>query len=75
MDWGTESLSLKIDNSMVDQLVQFGFSTTATYYKASGVFYDNINFSVTSVVPVPGAVWLMMSGLIGLVGVARRRKR
>jgi hypothetical protein len=71
-DWGTETLSLTIDNSMVGELVQFGFSTTATNYRASGVLYDNISFSST-VVPVPGAVWLMMSGLIGLVGVARRR--
>jgi hypothetical protein len=73
-DWGTETLSLLIDNSMVDQVLQFGFSTTATRYTPSGVLYDNISFSYTSAVPVPGAVWLMMSGLIGLAGVARRRK-
>lgn len=74
-DWGTRTLSLEIDNSMVGQLLQFGFSSTATFYTPSGVLYDNINFSSTPAVPVPGAVWLMMSGLISLVGVARRRKR
>jgi hypothetical protein len=73
MDWGTETLSLLIDSSMVDQMLQFGFSSTATGYTASGVLYDNISFSST-VIPVPGAIWLMMSGLIGLVGIARRRQ-
>ena len=41
----------------------------------------NANFDMTSVtvtnistIPVPAAVWLFGSGLIGLVGVARRRK-
>jgi hypothetical protein len=26
------------------------------------------------VVPIPAAVWLFASGLIGLVGIARRRR-
>lgn len=73
-DWGTQTLSLEIDNSLVGQLLQFGFSTTATGYTPSGMLYDNINFSSTSAVPIPGAVWLMLSGLVGLVGMARRRK-
>lgn len=42
----------------------------------------NANFDVTSIhitsftaVPVPAAVWLFGSGLLGLVGVARRKKQ
>ena len=32
------------------------------------------DFPQSGNVPVPAAVWLMGSGLLGLVGVARRRK-
>lgn len=32
------------------------------------------NFSAPSAVPIPAAAWLFASGLIGLVGVARRKK-
>jgi hypothetical protein len=35
-------------------------------------FFDDI--SAVQVVPVPAAVWLFGSGLIGLIGVARRKK-
>ena len=47
----------------------------ATNGPAAGTFmvYDNIIIDVTAV-PVPAAVWLFGSGLLGLVGVARRRK-
>lgn len=33
-----------------------------------------INFETAAVVPVPAAVWLFGSGLLGLVGVARRKQ-
>ena len=36
-----------------------------------GIAYDIIP---PSAVPVPSAVWLFGSGLLGLVGIARRRK-
>ncbi|HYQ73071.1 MAG TPA: VPLPA-CTERM sorting domain-containing protein, partial [Gammaproteobacteria bacterium] len=36
---------------------------------------DTIIDNITAVVPVPAAVWLFGSGLLGLAGVARRRKR
>ena len=71
IEWGRYSLDLLIDSTMVGDILQFGFSATSTAYRGSGVFYDNLSFSQ---VPLPGAVWLFGSGLIGLVGVARKRK-
>jgi len=40
---------------------------------ASGTFSLTANVA-TSAVPLPGAVWLFGSGLLGLVGMARRKK-
>ena len=42
----------------------------------NGIFTDSVNqnFIITSAVPVPAAVWLFGSGLIGLIGIARRTK-
>ena len=37
-------------------------------------YFDSISANQVSAVPVPAAVWLFGSGLLGLVGVARRKK-
>ena len=42
---------------------------------AINAFIDNVVIDTdTGVVPVPAAVWLFGSGLLGLIGIARRRK-
>lgn len=48
--WGNFSVSIDVDGSLVGQLFQFGFSTTASNYEPSGNFYDNI---VVSSLPTP----------------------
>lgn len=53
-------------------VVTAGSYTTVDHKGLSHItFYDSVD---PHVVPVPAAVWLMGSGLIGLVAVARRRK-
>jgi len=52
-----------------------GFDPTDATWTFSTTSIDSYNMSVqtVAVVPVPAAVWLFGSGLIGLVGVARRK--
>lgn len=53
-----------------------GFSLDATVSQAVGSWsFDGttLAYAAPSTVPVPAAAWLMASGLIGLVGVARRK--
>jgi hypothetical protein len=42
--WGTYLLTIVIDPSLENQILQFGFLNTATYYEGSGIFYDNVSF-------------------------------
>jgi len=63
----------------------YQFATDATYtpvqvgdsYQAIIRLYDTgsiiLNPTATSEVPVPGAVWLLGSGLAGLIGIRRRK--
>ncbi len=40
--WNRYSIELLIDAGLVDQLLQIGFSATASNFEPSGVFYDNL---------------------------------
>ena len=62
-----------------DESYFYFIKTTATNYTlGSTVLIDggiaSVQSYAPSAVPVPAAVWLFGSGLIGLVGVARRKK-
>jgi hypothetical protein len=40
--WDTYSIDLLIDPGLVDQVLQFGFTTLASNYEGSGIYYDNV---------------------------------
>ena len=77
-DWNRYEVSVDFDSVGAGAVrTQFGFQTLTGNDVATTNFYDNITWQQTSSInpiPVPAAVWLFGSGLIGLVGVARRRK-
>lgn len=54
----------------------FGFSggVQGAYYKGSNLYAWAVRPGEVAPVPVPGAIWLLGSGLLGLLGMARRKK-
>jgi hypothetical protein len=74
VEWLRYLVDIAITADMVGDNLTFGFGATSTNNNGSGVFYDNLEFSKLSPVPVPAAAWLFGSGLVGLLGFARRRK-
>lgn len=74
-DWVTDYAvgSLNIERQFF--LIEGNYSLTAAAYEDSlnGIGDAYYSFTVTTV-PVPAAVWLFGTGLIGLAGFARRKK-
>jgi len=57
--------------------LKFLGGTNQIEFRAAGndlTDYFYIRSADATVVPVPAAIWLFGSGLIGLVGIARRKK-
>jgi hypothetical protein len=52
----------------------FAYGQTQWTTSSAAVWFDNVKANDTSAVPVPSAVWLLGSGLIGLADMKRRKK-
>lgn len=60
--WATQKMTK-------DEVTVLGFNGNTTEWAFTGTY------EATTVVPVPAAVWLFGSGLVGLASVARRRRK
>ncbi len=70
----------ELDSTLTGEQGDIYDSTRVRTFSADVFIYPGyanggLIFSAAAVVPVPSAVWLFVSGLLGLVGVARRRQR
>ncbi|MGB5291578.1 MAG: hypothetical protein WBN41_09035 [Lysobacterales bacterium] len=85
---GSKTITVALDATADGKILQWGFSTVASNYLASGRLYDNVEFAVTPVVvppgpggprtegvPIPLWAFLGMVGLIGLVGGSKLRSK
>ena len=67
---GTDSTTGAICTGVAGQPMQNG-----PFVTSDPLFTGSLNTGTITTVPVPAAVWLMGSGLVGLAGVARRKKK
>ncbi len=63
---------VRADNGSI-AVAAFCDSESSSGVCATGAYGPSVTVSTVSAVPVPAAVWLFGSGLIGLAGIARRK--
>ena len=67
-------LAFTFDYQRIDTVSFHSSGGTAAGYKGSGTSFvlDNLQYTVSTVTPAPGAAWLLAPGLAGLLGLRRR---
>ena len=74
-DWQTVTGDFVLGAGVTAYTLQFAAVCGASNTCTTDYYFDNVSvIADVSAVPVPAAVWLFGSGLLGLVGVARRKK-
>jgi len=81
--WESFSLTWDLTDPLLeDQILQIGFVTVAGNYENSGVYYDNVNFTVSdgqdttsANVPIPTIALLGFGALLAWSGMSSIRKR
>jgi hypothetical protein len=72
---GLKPTSFNSYSALIDDATSFASVTVRTTLTGDGLQFDRLRFGLVDFtpVPVPAAVWLFGSGLVGLAGLARRR--
>lgn len=60
---------------IIDDSASFTSANLTTPNSSGSFFYNIDDIVTTSVVPIPGALWLFGSGLMGLIGFSKRSKK
>ncbi len=82
---GDKSIRIELDATADGKILQWGFSTVASNYEASGRWYDNVTFAPAAIgppilpliegIPIPSWALLLMVGMLGYLGASRLRAR
>lgn len=73
LDFGSPLLGVTVDTNLTGVSVDFGDDYVIFTWNEQAITIGNY-LSASFAVPIPAAAWLFGSGLVGLIGIARRKK-
>jgi hypothetical protein len=66
---------IKISSDVLLTFSNLAFYDKESDYLTNGQYFSTTGFHQTAAVPIPAAVWLLGSGLVGLVAIRRRMRK